>query len=366
MKFRHTIVLVALLSPTSLLLAAGENIAFTPQQQQTLGIKLAAVSPASGVAGSLLPAQVTVPPAQLRVISAPLEGMVEQLLVAEGDHLRNGQIIARLQSPQLLSLQRELLQALTQQRLARSEWQRDEELFREGVIAQRRYQETESRYQEQNAALEERRQALRLAGMDSRDISQLEKSRQLSTQLNIRAPLSGVVLERMSEAGRRLAVADPLYRLADTSTLWLEIRVPIEAARTLANGSEVQVSGQAAKGKVIGIGHDVDAASQTVLVRAKVTSGADQLWPGQYLQASLATQAAKPLYQLPASAVARSGNKSVIFVQQSGGFRAVTVQLLSTQSGNAIIDAPLKGDEQVAISGIAAIKGAWQGLGGGE
>lgn len=364
MIIRTSALLLTLFAST--VMAAGDKIPFTAQQQQTLGINSAPLLKAEGVTGQLVQAQVTVPPAQVRIVSASLEGMVEQLTVAEGDHVKAGDVIARLQSPQLLELQRELLQSLSQQRLALSEWNRDKELFNEGVIAQRRYLETQSRYQEQNAAFEERRQALRLAGMDKRDIAQLEKSRRLSTLLNVRSPINGVVLERMSEAGRRLAVADPLYRIADTSQLWLEIRAPIEAVRGLAEGSAVQASTKGVSGKVIAVGHDVDAASQTVLVRARVAEGSQLLWPGEYLQVSLATAATKPLYQVPTGAIARSGSRSVIFVQDKTGFTAVPIKVIASQGGNSVIEGALQGDERIAVSGLAAIKGAWLGLGGGE
>jgi len=362
----RTSALVLTLFASAVAMAAGDKVSFTAQQQQTLGITVTPLVKANGISGQLVQAQVTVPPSQLRIISASLEGMVEQLTVSEGDHVKAGNVIAKLQSPQLLGLQRDLLQALSQQRLALSEWKRDEELFNEGVIAQRRYLETQSRYQEQNAALEERRQALRLAGMDKRDIDQLEKSRQMSTQLNVRSPINGVVLERMSEPGRRLAVADPLYRIADTSQLWLEIRAPIEAVRNLTVGSAVQASGQPVSGKVIAVGHDVDASSQTVLVRAKVTEGTQLAWPGEFLQVSLATAASTPLYQIPIAAVVRSGSRSVIFVQDKDGFTAVAVKVAASQGGNAVIEGQLQGNERIAVTGIAAIKGAWLGLGGGE
>ncbi|HEY0635040.1 MAG TPA: efflux RND transporter periplasmic adaptor subunit [Gammaproteobacteria bacterium] len=362
----RTSVLALSLVASAAVVAAGDKITMTAQQQQTLGISVAPLLKAEGVNGQLVQAQVTVPAAQLRIVSASLEGMVEQLVVSEGDHVRSGDIIARLQSPQLVELQRDLLQTLSQQRLSVSEWKRDEELFDEGVIAKRRYLETQSRYQEQNAALEERRQALRLAGMDKRDINQLEKSRRLTTQLNVRSPIDGVVLEQLSEPGRRLAVADPLYRIADTSQLWLEIRAPIEAVRNLAAGSAVQTSNKQIGAKVLAIGHDVDAASQTVLVRAQVTAGAQALRPGEYLQVSLATAATTPLYQLPSAALARSGTRTVIFVQEKDGFTAVTIKVVASQGGDSVIEGTLKGDEKVAISGIAAIKGAWLGLGGGE
>ena len=126
------------------------------------------------------------------------------------------------------------------------------------------------------------------------------------------------------------------------------------------------ISGQAISGKVIAVGHDVDTASQTVLVRAKVTEGTQLLWPGEFLQVSLATAAMTPLYQIPSGAIARSGNKIVIFVQGKDAFTAVPIKVVASQGGNSVIEGALKGDEKVAVSGIAAIKGAWLGLGGGE
>ena len=54
----------------------------------------------------------------------------------------------------------------------------------------------------------------------------------LSSLLNIRAPIGGVVLERLTTLGARLDIQAPIYRLADLSELWLEINIPQESALT--------------------------------------------------------------------------------------------------------------------------------------
>ncbi|HKJ10726.1 MAG TPA: biotin/lipoyl-binding protein, partial [Gammaproteobacteria bacterium] len=90
---------------------AADTVEFTPTQVQTLGISLAAPRRVESAPGPALPAKVTVPPAHEVVLSAPLDGRVEAMLVAAGDHVQAGQLVARLFSPDFLVLQRDFLEA---------------------------------------------------------------------------------------------------------------------------------------------------------------------------------------------------------------------------------------------------------------
>ena len=346
--------------------ALGETIQMDSNQQQALDITVAPLALTDAVSGSRLPAEVVIPPTQVRVVSAPQAGMVEQLRAEVGDRVSAGQLLARIQSPELVRLQRDFLQALTQQRLAKTGVERDRTLFREGIIAKRRYLETRSRYEELSAALDQGRQALFLVGMDPTDVAELERTRTLSTMLNVRATAAGAVLARRVEPGQRVEVADPLYRIAALDPLWLEIKAPLEEIGTLSAGDTVHVPGARAVGRVVAIGHEVDPASQTVLVRAEVTRGIGNLRPGQYVEAVLTTTRSDARYRVPASALVRNGPKTFVFVQTAQGFEPRAVNLFSTQDGGAVIGDHFTGEEKVAVTGVAAIKGAWLGLGGGE
>lgn len=354
----------ALLAPLSL--PAADQITFTPEQISTLRIQIEPLAPAGDVFGLTLPAEVVVPPAQLRMVSTPQAGMLEQLTVAIGDRVEAGQVLARLQSPDLISLQRDFLQATSQLRLAETARKRDEALLSEGVIAPRRQQETLSRYQELNAAVEERRQALRLAGMGADEIRQLAQDHQLSATLKVRAPIAGVVLEAFAEPGQRLEVSAPLFRVASLTPLWLEISAPLEQVTGLKPGAHLHVPGLNIEGALISIGRNVDPASQTVKLRAEVTHGADKLRPGQYVQVGLTTASQTQRYAVPANAVVRSGQQAVVFVRTAQGFEPRVVTVLASHNRTAFVAGELQGDETVAISGVAIIKGAWLGLGGGE
>lgn len=342
------------------------NVTMTPGQQQVLGITTTHIEAAGTIPGQELPALVTVAADQVHLLTASQPGLLEYMPIAVGDEVLAGQVIARLSSPELVNLQRDFLQALSRQRLAQTAMARDEMLLTEGVIAQRRHLETRSTLEETNAALDERRQALLLAGMSAQDIERLQQQRHLGTTLEVRSPITGVVIERLSEPGQRLGLSDPIYRIANLDPLWLEIRAPLELLPGLNAGAAVSVPGTGATGHLLSVGREVDTASQTVRVRAEITAGAGVLRPGQYVQASIARTDGETLYRLPGAAVMRSGQHSFVFVRSADGFSPRIVEVMGTQDGSAVVIGQFTVDEEVAVSGLAALKGAAMGLGGGE
>jgi len=335
-------------------------------QRDALGIKTAPLQAATEYIGNQAPARVVIPPSQEHVVSTSQAGLVNKVNAAVGDNIKKGDLLVEIKSPDLIMLQREYLQALTQEQLLKSQMKRDQTLFEEGIIAQRRYLETKSQYMEASATLDERKQTLELAGMDATSIAKLRKTRKLTSTLSVNAQWKGVVLERMAVTGTRVEANAPLFRIADLSQLWLDMRVPISATQSLKPGSVITIKDTDVKAKLIMIGHEVDPGNQTVLVRGEVTQGIEKIRPGQFLEVQLTTQNGSTQYRIPAAALVRSGDQTVVFIEGNQGFRILPVRLLSQQGDYAVIAGDLSANDRIAVTGIAAIKGAWQGLGGGE
>jgi cobalt-zinc-cadmium efflux system membrane fusion protein len=114
------------------------------------------------------------------------------------------------------------------------------------------------------------------------------------------------------------------------------------------------------------IGHNVDPDSQTVLVRAEVREAGGCLRPGQFVQVRLKLGGTEQRYRVPSSALTRSGDQALVFVREPFGFLVKQVRVVGQEDGYTIVAGGLKGDETVAVSGLAALKAAWMGLGGGE
>lgn len=343
-------------------------IVITQAQQQTLGIKVVHLGKDSNLSSQRLAGEVVIPVSQERVVTAPQAGLVTELFVSAGQSVKKGQTLAQISSSEMVGLQSEYLQALTQRQLAADMLARDKELYQEGIIAQRRFLTTQSHHAETSAILAQRKQALQLAGMSSASISQLQKSGNMSSSLTLTAPMDGQVLEQMAKVGQRVEMAMPLYRVAKLSPLWVEIRAPLALLDTLRPGLRVKLPQAGIEGKLIDIIRSVNRNDQTLQLRAEVITGADKLIPGQYVEVEIVMEGAvvnnSQSFVLPKSAVVRRGADYYIFVQDSQGFVATVVDLLSEKSGMvAIRAAGLKGDEKVAVAGTAAIKGKWLGVG---
>ncbi len=336
----------------------------TPEQVAAFGIETTRVEPAAEAVSKTFPAKVAVPNARLRVVSASLEGVVEALLVAEGEAVAESQPLALIRSANLLDLQAAYLETRTRRLLSAETLARERALRAEGIIAERRLLESEANHRELVNAEARDRQALRLAGMPEGAMQQLARDQQLSAVLEVKAPLAGVVLEQVATAGQRLAAADPLYRIGDLSTLWVEVHVPLESLGKVAPGDLVELPREGIRARVITVGRMVHGTDQGVLVRAAVDDGAELLRPGQFVEARLHQGTERGALRLPAVAVVRSANQDYVFIRQADGFAAQPATVLAREADHVVIRAELPADALVVVRGTAALKAAWAG--GGE
>jgi len=351
------------------LAAQAESISVTPAQIKTLGIQTTALESQANASSQRLPGEIVVPIDQARIVSAPQPGLIDQVMVAAGQPVKQGQVLAHLSSPELVALQRDHLQALSQQRLSENAYKRDTELYKDGIIAERRYLTTESSHAEINALLAERRQALKLAGMSPQAIKQLESSGAYTNGVSLTAPIDGVVLEQMVTAGQRVDSATPIYRIARLSPLWLEMHVPTQALTGIKLGMTARVSGTEASGKVISIVPSINKLDQTALVRVLLNKGTNSLAPGQMVEAEIAqTSAGKNSFSIPKSGLIQindnKGVKTLVFVQTKSGFEARPVNVLGSMGNQVLVAGDFAGNEQIVTSGTAALKAKLQGIGG--
>jgi RND family efflux transporter MFP subunit len=346
---------------------AADRIELTPEQQRAFGVELATPTAAEQTLSRRYPAQVAVPNPQLRVVAAPQAGVLEALLVAEGERVEAGQALARLRSPQLVDAQSAYLESVTRLGLAESELARDRQLHREGVIAERRLLESQARYKELATQVDQRGQILSLAGLSPDDIDTLTQSRQLTSTLPIRTPIGGVVLEQMVTTGQSVAAAEPLYRVAELDPLWLEVHVPVDRLGGLAPGNPVLLPALGTKGRIITVGRMVHGEDQGVLVRAEVHEGVEQLRPGQFVEVQLGASAGAngERWRVPAAAVLRNAGAAYVFAARDGGFDVLPVTVIAEEEDSAVVTGPIQADDRLAISGVVALKAVWLGGEGG-
>ena len=353
--------LLPLLAAAAGAASAAEPFALDQAERQAFGIRLAEPESVREAVSSRLPARVAVPNKQLRVVSAPQAGLLEIMLVAAGDEIEAGQPLARIRSPELLALQRDYLEALARLELAGKSLERDRMLYEEGIISERRYQTTRSERISAEATLEQRRQRLQLAGLDEAALAELEQSGELTSSLEVRAPMAGVVLEQMGTPGQRVDAADPVYKVGHLDPLWLEIHTPLELLSSIERGGRVLLPAHEMEGRVITIGRNVHGTDQGVLVRAEVGDSAGRLRPGQFVEAQVCMECGveRPAYRVPRAAVVRESGTPYVFERIGPGFLPRPIEVITEEDDSLIIEADLPAGARIAVAGTAALKGYW-------
>ncbi len=347
--------------------AIAENtIQISEDHLNNLGVVLGKPEPAKQIPILTAPAKVVIPPAHEYIVSASQAGLITKLNASTGDKVKKGEVLAQLDSPDLLSMQRLYLKADSDMQLGSLSYQRDKKLLEDGVIAERRWQETRSQYNAFASVVSEQKQLLEIAGMTDAEIDRLRKTRQLNALLNVRAPISGTVMEQMTVAGKRVDMLTPLYRLADLNNLWLDIDIPQERIGSVKAGDQVQIENTPVRGEITLLGQSVNPVNKTVLARAVIKVNQAEIRAGQTISARIIQSVKNPAFKIPNTAIAQNVGKSFIFIHTQNGFKVSPVTVIGKQGEESFISGDLTGNEDIAVKGAAALKANWLGLGGAE
>lgn len=333
-----------------------------PEQARALQLQTAAPVPATAGGQLTLQGQAQWPPAALRVLSAPVEALVEQVQVGVGDAVAARRVLVKLNSPALVSAQREYRQAQLQVDQARSVAERDARLLDEGLIPAQRAQASQHHLAGVEAALRERQQLLQLAGA-APDAS-------LSGRIHVSAPAAGRVTEVLVQPGQRVSAGTPLLSLAQPGPLWLVLQAPVDVAAQLKPGDAVRAAGCDVPARIETLGAQVEGASQMRVVRAVWARAPACVLPGQRLAVSVTLSASHSGWWVPAAALVRQDGKDQVYLQRAAGYEAVPVQRVAQAADGRVQVRPVTGvwsaQDRVVVQGAVALKGLAAGLAGDE
>ncbi|MBV8158151.1 MAG: efflux RND transporter periplasmic adaptor subunit [Dyella sp.] len=292
-----------------------------------------------------LPATVKLPLEGTSVVVMPLSGVALDVLVREGDTVKRGQALARLQSRETMTLGADLSAAQGAYRVVAAQATRDEQLLKEGIVPQARVQ----------------------ASVAARDaaaarVNELQAARTWAPAVSgagmgvyeLRAPMDGRVIERAVQPGGTYDALAKAFVLVAGQRVMLELRVPASLASQVRRGQEVRTTeGAVAKvGETAGM---LDAASQTVLVRAE--GEASSLLPGMQTNATLWLPAPPDAVSVPVGALRGEGDALQAFVRTAKGFHVVDVTVLSRDGeSRRIVRGDLKHGDEVATGALDTLQ----------
>jgi cobalt-zinc-cadmium efflux system membrane fusion protein len=321
------------------------EIPVSATQRAALGITVAQAQAVEQAPVASLPAVVKAVGLGSSAVVVPLAGTVTQLLAQDGQAVKPGQPLLQLSSREFLEQRAEAIAAASEARVLAAQVKRDTALVEEGIVPERRLQESK-------AALRSARAA---AAAHSTLLRSVRGANGTSGDYQLLASASGSVAETGLSVGDRVEAGQVAFYLQRGDQVWLEAQLPERLMEQVAVGYTVTAGMPARAGRVLAVGRSVAPTTRGVLLRASLPAGPG-LRPGQSTELTVHAPVSAGTVLVPASAVVRLQGNDTVFLATVKGFRAVVVQAgLRTASGTAVVGPGLLGG-QVAVSGVGALK----------
>ena len=180
------------------------------------------------------------------------------------------------------------------------------------------------------AALSASKERLRLLGMTSETLKNMENAKSPMERIKIRSPFAGTVIERMVTEGKYVTTGSPLFQIADLSKVWVLLDAYESDLSTLKAGQKVKLRVAALPdeeflGKITFLDPFLNKQTRTASVRIEVNNKNGKLRPGMYAEASVISKQEDNVIGLsiPKTAPLYTGERSLVYVEtlRDEGFR---------------------------------------------
>jgi membrane fusion protein, multidrug efflux system len=245
-------------------------------------------------------------------VSALVPGRVNAVTVAEGDSVRQGQVIAELERQPLEDQRRQAAAAVDQAKAqvenGRLALQRNQNLFERGIAAGKEVEDAKKDLASAQAALDTANAALSTAARN------VERAA-------VRSPISGQVVKRMVSVGEQVdgTAAQPIAEIANLDRVELAANVPADYLSRVKVGLAATLKSDAYAdrtfaGTILAIAPAVDAATNAALARIRAPNPGHALKVGMFAEAHVAVAEHANALVVPPSAIVRDQEGAAVYV----------------------------------------------------
>ena len=265
------------------------------------------------------------------------------LAAGVGDKVKRGQVIAEIESSDVGQARAELVSAQARFVAADANLKRETDLAEKKISSSREQELAHAQWVSEQAGVRAAVMRLRAIGLSPADIEEAGKH-DLGGRVQMRAPISGTVIERKVTLGQAVERATDAFKIADTTHVWVSLDLYEKDLGRVHVGQEVEMRtdarpGEAFRGRVAFVVPVIDEATRTAKVRLEFPN------PDGLLHAGPAGHRADPgrpeagdatrCWRSRAAPIEQVEGKTVVFVQTGEAFERRSV-LLGTSGGDRV------------------------------
>ena len=278
---------------------------------------------------------------------APLvSGTVEHLSFSLGDYVRKGDPLLQIRSSELSALQSENIAAETDLRVAERELKSMRALYADNMLSEKELLEAEAKTNQAKAELDRIRIDLANYRFDSR-----------KGTFSVAAPLSGYIVEKEVATGTPVSAdGNPIFTIADLSSVWITVNVYARDLSIVREGLEVEISSQAYpgerfKGTISSLSRTFDPQEKVLKARILIANEDLKFKPDMAVTVRVSNPQERTTVAIPKDALLFDNDKYYVVVSdESGEFRSRRVIPGGHAQGMTFIQEGLDGTEKIVVS----------------
>lgn len=283
----------------------------TPQQMLEFGVKLAHVEYGAVSQSVEYPAKLIANTDQQAHVASTFTGRVESVNVLLGQQVKKGQVLATVFIPELVDQQANLSIAQEALTLAQQDYQREKQLFDQGISARQDYQKAYNTYRQAQIQVQAARSRLVALGASAGS----------QGRYALKAPLSGVVSQKDIVVGEYITSDKQLFVIDQLDQLWLEFIMPSAGSVTIQPNQQIDFRSLQTqnnfKAQVQTLTTQADSQTGRLQVRAKVLTPAQELRPNLMVNVTLQAHDGQAVLRVSKSAIQQVDGKSVVFIAKN-------------------------------------------------
>ncbi|MDP2067487.1 MAG: efflux RND transporter periplasmic adaptor subunit [Lutibacter sp.] len=261
--------------------------------------------------------QLELPPQNRASVSAIIGGRVQSIAVIEGDYVKKGQVLAQLNNPEFITMQREYLLAKSNISFLEQDYQRKMALLKDGITSAKSFQQAEAAYNDGKSALNAAKSMLQLMDIN---VSGLENGKIISS-VPVVSPINGVVQTIEINIGKFVASEQKMFEIINNEFLHLGLKVFEKDIDKVKIGQKITFSlttrpDKIYEAEIFALGKAFDMNTRAVLVHAKINGTHDGLLTGMFVEARIVTSS-KEVLALPNEAFINEKGLDYVFVQRN-------------------------------------------------
>jgi membrane fusion protein (multidrug efflux system) len=271
-------------------------------------------------------------------VLARVGGEVVEILVEEGDQVKRGEILARLDGDRL---RLQMLQAKANLEKVSKEYERFVRLHEKGLVSRSAYE-----------GLKFDMDALKAA---------YELQRLDYAYTTIRAPISGVVSAREVKIGQHVGINETTFKVTDTSSLVAYLRIPQTELEKFSAGHHANVRVDAMPEQnfdatIARISPTIDSRNGTFRATAYINNEDGLLAPGMFGRFDIAYEQHADALIIPVAALVQEDNQAIVYVVEDGAAVRRTIQTGIQSGENIEVLSGLTEHEQIVVTGQGSLR----------